>query len=296
MLKIEQKIVNWIDKHLLQIVAVILAGIAVYMRKATLYHSPFDMENAFYTDSVGYLHTVSYTLWIHFLSKLPMVCLMTVKLLIIFFDLTAAVLAACWLRKSYDEKKGELTAFACYGLLLVSPLCLANGVVWLHIDSICISILLCAMLCMEKKKCMLAGLLAGVAAALQAQYIVILLIYAVWNRKQKNGVMCSLSVSLVVFLVLNAVSCLVLEISAAEGLFSLINWLTVDPGTGFGHAGPITWFCSLLGQYGYVLGVGSMLVAFRTRKYWKAALVINSAMLVHVAGILQYGYWWNNLT
>lgn len=295
MLKIEQKIVNWIDMHLLQIVAVILAAIAVYMRKATMYHSPFDMENAFYTDAAGYLHTAFYSLWIQWLTMLPIVSLKTIKILTILFDVVTAVLAALWIRKSYEGKKGDLAAFVCFGLLLVSPLGVANGVVWLHVDCICISLLLCAQPGLEKKHYLVAGLLGGVAAALSAQYIVILLISAVWNCKKRKGAMVSLLVSLGVFLVLNGLACLTLKTSITDGLFSLINWLVIDPGTGAPHANPVTWLCSLLGQFGYLIGVGSMLIAFRTGKYWKTALVLNSVMILYVAGVLQYGYWWSNL-
>lgn len=57
-----------------------------------------------------------------------------------------------------------------------------------------------------------------------------------------------------------------------DGLFSLSNWLVINSGIGVLHATPVTWLCSHLGQFEYVIGVGSLLIAFRTRKYWKQRL------------------------
>lgn len=138
-----------------------------------------------HTDATGFLHTVFYALWIQWLSKHPVLCLKTIKILTILFDVAAALLPTFWIRKIYEGKKGDLPAFACFGLLLVSPLCVANSVVWLHVECICISILLCALLGLEKKKYLVAGLLAGAATALQVQYIVILLIFDAWDHKKR---------------------------------------------------------------------------------------------------------------
>lgn len=296
MLKIERKLTDWIDKYLVQIVMVMLVVFAVYMRKATLYHRPFDMENAFYPDATGYLHTAFYTQWIAWLSRLPVVCVTTLKILTAGFDVVLALLTAFWIWKPQGiaEKRNVGQAFVCFGLLLVSPLCIANGVVWLHIDSICLSILVCAWMCLERERYPVAGLLMGLAIALQMQYVVILIGLSIRVFRKKREALPCLLVAMGVLLGLNILSVPLLNISFTEGLFSLVNWLMLDPGTGELHVNLLTWFCSLLGQFSYLLGVGSMIVAFRTRKYWKTALIINAVTILFLGGILQYGYWWSN--
>ncbi len=291
MLKIEQKVADFIDKYLLQIVAVFLVFVALYMRKATLYHRPFDMELAFYPEVPGYIHTAFYTQFVKWLSFIPIVPITTLKILITGFDILLAYAVMILLRGGRREK-WTTKSFACFGLLLISPLVIEYGVIWLHIDSICLFLLIGAWLCFEKNQYVLMSVLLGLAVALQMQYIVIILFGCIYcwrkNQKARNWI----AVSFGIVLALNVLSIILLNISWTDGLFSMVNWLLVESGSNAVHNDLLGWLLSMLGQYSYAAGVGAIIIAFKYGKYWKTALIVHVVAILYAGAILQYGYWY----
>ena len=292
MFKWEKNLNERIDRYLPQLVWVLVTLIALFIRRGGLWHISFDFQNQFYTDEIGYLHTPFYTMFIWLVSHIPVTPIRTVKMIISLFDFGVAAAAVVLIRDRLvgQGRKADIKKLlTCYALLLISPVVIENGLTWIHMDSICFFMVLCAAIALGRKKNMLAWILLGAAAALQMQYGVIFIAVMIgWSVKRRAagpaaeaapevsaGQAASAAqtvatqagaagpaAGLAVIAVLNVIAGIWSGTDCLTGLYQLVNWLVIDPGTGEVLGSLLIWLASMAAQYGYLIAVSTLIAVF----------------------------------
>lgn len=298
MFKWERKLIEQMDKWLPDIAWVLITLAALFMRRSGLWHVSFDYQNQFYPEAEGYLHSPFYTMLIWLLSFVPITPIRTVKLFISLFDFGVAAEGAVLLRQLRKEQTDKRALLACYTLLLVSPLTIENGLTWIHMDSLCMCFVLWAVLNCRKGKHWIAGILLGIAVAVQMQYGIFLLLPLLYSLYRKNsGFVYQTGLRITaagcgIAAALTMIGSLWGHTGWKQSLYGLVNWLICSPGTGRGFDSLFSWLCAMLGYFAYPLGIGTVLVAFLyPRRKWPAA-VVHVFLILYLGRILQYGYWY----
>lgn len=306
MLKWERKLVETIDKRLPLLAFLMITLFAFYMRRAGYWYSSFDFQSHFYPELPTYLHTPFYTLLIRMLPAISITPVQQVKILVCLFDLIAA-LGAVQLMRETQTSHDKTALLACYTLLLISPLTIESGLLWVHVDSVCMSAFLWSLVLYKRKHFVLAGILSGTGAAILTQYAVLLLLPVLCERRKVQTAppagasdisgkypLCKRflfsGTGIITGIFLNAVSIGVLNMNLREGLFGLINWLVISPENGTVFSGLIPWLKAMPASLGYMAGTLSLFTAFRKPKYRVPATVIHVLLLLYVGYILQHGW------
>lgn len=303
MFKWEQKLTEIIDKKLPLLAFFIVTLSAFYMRRAGYWYSSFDLQNHFYPELLTYLHTPFYTLLIKMLPAISITPVQQVKILVCLFDLAAA-LGAVQLLKETGRSDSRTALLACFTLLLVSPLTIESGLLWIHVDSLCMSAFLWAMVLYKRKRSVPAGILAGIGAALLTQYALLLLLPVLFAYKKTPELSSSERseiklpprrflfpcTALITGLILNAAAVGILDTDWRTGLFGLVNWLLISPESGTVFSGFISWLKTMPAYLGYMIGTLSLLTAFMKPKYRVPAAVIHVLLLLYIGHILQQGW------
>ncbi len=289
MFKWEKRLIEGVDKWLFHVLFVLIIIIALFMRRQVIWHNSFDYANQFYVDASGYLHTPFYSLFISLISFIPGLPIHTLKWIIIFFDFLVSVLSIMLLRNKFEGQKTGMIEVAGFALLLISPLVLEYGVVWVHIDSICFGMVILAGFFMKRKRYHIMGVLLGIACALQMQYIIFVIALGIWSCRKKTGRLWIITACLTVVL-LNVVSMILNEVSFGDGVYNLVSWLVIDPSSGEFFTGLLDWIKIMILYYGYIIGVGTVGWALMRQKYFLPAAGIHIGLIIYVAQILQYGY------
>ena len=289
MFKWEKYLIEKVDKWLFYVAFVLITIVALLMRRQVIWHNSFDYANQFYADAPGYLHTPFYSLFILLLSYVPGLPIHTLKWIIAIFDFLVAILGMMLLHSQCDGNKNRIIELAGFALLLVSPLVLEYGVVWIHIDAVCVGMVIAACLFGKHKHYHIMGILLGIACALQMQYFVLVIVLGIWSWHKKAGMKWMISACLTVVL-LSLVGVFVNGISFGDGAYGLVNWLFVDPSTGKFFAEVLEWIKMMILYYGYLIGVGIVGWALCRQKYYLPAAVFHIGLIIYVAQILQYGY------
>lgn len=292
MLKWERKIVQWIDRYLIQLVWVLVTLIALFIRRGGLWHVSFDFGNQFYTDAPGYLHTPFYTMLIWLVSHIPMTPIRTVKLIISLFDFGVAIAAVALIRNKLGGEIDNRKLLTCYALLLISPVVIENGLTWICVDSVCLCAVLCAALAWDRKKTGIAWGLLGAAAAIQMQYGVIFIAAAIYCLvKHKRGLR-QIWIGVAVAAGLTAGAAMWADLSVMQCLYQLVSWLFINPGTGEVFNSLLGWLGGMAVNYGYLMATGMLIgIFFYPGLTWVTA-VVQLLATVYFGWILQYGYFW----
>lgn len=206
-----------------------------------------------------------------------------------------------------QASKDKTALLACYTLLLVSPLTIESGLLWIHLDSVCVSAFLGALLLYMRKHYILAGILLGVSAAILTQYTVLFLL-PLFHARAKEQAAPSPDISndsekcprsktfifpvagIVTAIFLNAISIGALGLNWKNGLFMLINWLVISPESGTFFSGLIPWLKAMPAYFGYMIGTLSLIAAFRQPKYRIPAAITHLILLLYIGSILQSGW------
>lgn len=306
MLKWERKLVETIDKRLPVLAFFMIALLAFYMRRTGYWYSSFDFESHFYPERPTYLHTPFYTLLIRMLPAISITPVQQVKILVCLFDFVVALGAVQLLRET-QASKDTTALFACFTLLLVSPLTIESGLLWIHMDSVCMSAFLWSLILCKRKRFAPAGILLGVGAAILTQYAVLFLLPAFYARKKvqtipstdnsndsekypSSKISVFLGTGIATAICLNAVSIGILGLNLQKGLFMLIDWLVISPESGKVFAGLIPWLKAMPAYWGYMIGTLSLIFAFFKPKYRVPAAVIHVLFLLYIGNILQSGW------
>lgn len=291
MFKWERRLTEWIDRYLPELLFVLITLIAAFMRfREGIWHVSFDYQNQFYPELPTYTHTPFYTLFMRMICYIPVTPIRTMKYIICLFDFAVALEAVALLGRLRGQRREKTAALACYGLLLISPLAIANGLVWIHADSICLSAVLGAWLLAGRKKYPWAGLLLGAAAALQMQYGVFWIIAVIWSVRKQKKALPWLGAGAVLTVILTFAGILAEGTGAKEGVYALVRWLVTDQASGEAFAGILPWITQMAGQFGYLIGTAALLYAFYRPRRSPVAAVVYIGVTVYLGFLLQCGW------
>ena len=199
MFKIEQKILQWVDKYLALIVVAIITIAGMVVRLPLLEHTSMDaygfllpwynriLANGISQQVGDYNFLYQAAIWI--MTKLPVEPLFAYKSLSIFFDYLlasgAGLLVLC-LTKEHRAWKAVLG----YGVVLLLPTVVLNSGAWAQCDSIYTAFAVWALVALLKEKYPIAMVLLGLSFAFKLQAIFFLPIFLfVYYQRRKFTVL-----------------------------------------------------------------------------------------------------------
>ena len=213
MTKIENKLFDFVQKHILCILvfAVTITGIVIRIcgihfqsndYNSFLYPWCYQIEHAGIQGlgkQVGN-YNIPYQILTYILTLFPFGSLISYKLLSIIFDVVLACSAAM-IVNSFSNNNAKLKAVITYCLVFCSLTVVFNSAFWAQCDSIYVSFILLAIYFLKKDKNAVSFVMLGLAFAFKLQFVFILpvfLFYYVATRK----------ISLLHFLIIPAVNCI----------------------------------------------------------------------------------------
>lgn len=191
--KIENRIMDFVNKHILGLAVILLTVLAVAVRKPMIECISADyLPNLIEVE--GNHHTPLYMFLMYILSMantavLPEKTLFfLVKLLCIAADIFAAAMTALCIREhatgkyAADQRRDKgnkradcgLKAVAAYGAMLFLPMVFLNSSFWAHPDGISVGLMAGAYMLYMREKHISAGAAAGIACGLLGHYVIAL--------------------------------------------------------------------------------------------------------------------------
>lgn len=313
MFKWERRLIETIDNKLPAPAFCLITLLAVYMRRAGYWYPGFDFQSHFYPELPTYLHTPLYTYFISILPDISITPLMQVRILVCLFDFIVAF-GAVWLLRETRAAYDQTALLACYTMLLISPLTIESGLLWLHMDSVCMSAFLWSLVLYRRRHSLAAGILLGAGAAILPQYAVLFLLPVFCKNdidpqhrpvtprcrnvllpKAASPDSCApcvfLCAGMLTAIFLNFVSIDVhTGLNLQKGLLLLLNWLVISPENGAAFTGLLPWLKAMPAYFGYMVGTLSLILAFLKPKYRVPAALIHLLLILYIGNILQNGW------
>ena len=199
MLKIEKKIIEFIEKKRNIIFLCILTIIALLIRLALLKFKSYDY-NVFLSGWFDYFKThgglkalsnypgdynAPYMTIIALLSYLPIMDLYLIKIVSIVFDIVLAISSYLLVREIVGQNNKWLP-YLTYIAILFLPQVIFNGAFWGQCDSIYATFCILALLFLIKEKYIKSFILLGVAFAFKLQFVFILPIFIILYFSKKK--------------------------------------------------------------------------------------------------------------
>lgn len=281
MLKIERKLILWIEKHMFLLMALLVAVMALYLRRAVIWWGSPD-ASYYFDGHVGNIQSAFYFLFVQLIQYLPILPLHGIKWLAGLTDFVVAIL--CIIAVGGHKEKLKLKPAFYLTVCLLSPVVFLRGSCWAQIDSIAFAFLLGAYLLWEKGKKPGAAILAIPGVALYPCFF-LMIPFLLWNPKEgiRDKDWIYLGIVAIGCYLLSGVSAVVTGQPWGNGLLSCIRWAGYDPYTGVLYKEPLLWARQMVNLFGYGAAMVSGLAAYRHKVSYKVTL------LIHLAVLLVYG-------
>lgn len=281
MLKVEKKLLVWIEKHMFPLMALLTAALALYLRRGVIWWTSPDV-NYYFDSHINNVQSSFYYLIVLLTQYLPALPVHSVKWLVCIADYIVAglcVVAAGGQREPFRLK----TIFYFTGCIL-SPVAFLRGACWAQVDAVAFAFLLGACLLLEREKKAGALGLALIGVTLYPCFYLLVLGYLLYRKKDIQG-KCWLWLG-----GLTAATCLLQGILGVvvgqdwtESVWSCVRWLTYDPYLGIAYREPLLWLKQMVNLFGYSAAMISGIAAYRHKISYATAL------LIHLAVLLVYG-------
>ena len=276
MLKIERKFIDFVEKHMYLLCALLCSLLALYLRKIAVWWS-YGSVAAYFDMHSNYTQTATYYLLVRLTQYLPLLPLHSIKWLAGLADFGIAGLMVLLLGRETSAAKRLIFFLAC----LFSPILFLRGITWGQIDSIGIFLLLTGYAIHiknqsknEKYRKWVAMAPVIFAVALCPWLFLIVIIY-LWqmDERQKDFWLKILLLSVGVFAV-QLISTALLQFSWKESFFTLVRFLTYHPESGERYGNAIEWMLQLLCLYGPAASILTLLAAGRRKFPYMWAILI----------------------
>lgn len=284
MLKIEKKLLQWVEKHMFLLMALLAMAIALFLKRMAIWWG--TPEVSYYFD--GHKNNIQSALYlglVRLVQYLPMIPLHSIKWLAVLADFGVAVL--CLLAVGGHTERLKLKPTFYFSVCLLSPMVYLRGVSWGQIDSVAFLFLLAAYLLWERNKKIIAVLLAVIAVSL---YPCLLPIACFWVLYQNKGIpgkdWIYMGIMIVASVVLQGVCSMALGNGFADGVMSCVRWTTYDPYTGIVFNQPLLWVKQMINLFGYAGVMISGIAAYRHKISYVTTLLINLAVLLVYASFM----------
>lgn len=285
MLKIERRFIEFVEKHLFLLCALLSVLLALYLRKTAVWWH-YGAASSYFDMHRHDTRTVAYHLIVRLSQYLPLLPLHSMKWLAGLADFGVAGLVTYLLGKEANDSKRLIFFIAC----LFSPVLFLRGITWGQIDSVGILLLLIGYALHagegsdgRKYRKWLALLSTACAVSLCPWLFFIVLLY-LWRREVRQpDFWCGILLLTAGVFALQLVSALFLQVSWKESFFSLVRFLTYHPESGMQYDNAAEWFMQMLCLCGPAASILTMLAAGRHR------FPYTWAILIQIVTVVLYG-------
>ena len=281
MRKTEEKMISWINSHMLLIATAFVVFSALWMRLAGRSYIGIDYHFSLY-DLPGNCNSFLFRRFAGFaMDKWPDYTILLLKIIAYLGDFGVAVLT-CFLLREKMTATAHLQLFLALTACLLSPVSLLYSVVGLRIDSVCLCILLLGWLLCLKDRLLVSLLVISVAAFLFPAYwpiVIFLGIYEIKQHKAPGRIDTKTILFLLLLLCILLLSIFLENQDMANGYF----WgklFVIDAATGTFFNGFLEWLPVMFRIYGYFFAMTTLLLSFRHKKMRIPALGIHLLVLM----------------
>lgn len=277
----ENAVIEWLNRYMTHIATGFVILVAVWIRIAGRNYVGNDYHFSLY-DIAGNCNAWLYRTLAGFLMRNPEGAITALKCLAYAGDFAVAFFALALLREKRTEDR-LLRTFLALTACLLSPVALIYSVGGMEIDSVCMSLLLAAVLLFRKNLLPPAALALSLAALLYPAYwpVAIALFACMAFRRKKDGRYIALTVAAVLF-----VGSLIFSIFMEQrGMDSGYFWgkiFVVNPATGQPYSDFGKWLSGMCAIYGYLAAMGSLMLAFFHKKLRIPALLVQLLVIMYV--------------
>lgn len=282
MTKLEKKLIDWAQKHMLLLAALFLTALAFFIRRQNIWF--YGTDYSYYFDMHrGNIQSMSYWLIVRLLGYVAYSPLHGVKWLAGISDIGVAFFAVVFLRK-YMEK---LPLLLVYAACLFSPVIYLSGCVLARIDSLAALSLMAGACLIQQNKHYPAMVLMGIGMAIQPIFALPVVVgYVVCGREKQESHRYLWIGAMVIALVIEVVCSIALQEKWWRGILSFFQWLMYHPYTGDAYASAGEWLWQVLLMSGYGLALGSILAAFRKKIPFVGAILLQFIICI-CYGVVQ---------
>lgn len=283
MLKIERKLIDFLDKHICLLCMLLVTALGLWLRRLAIWWN-YDNVAAYFDMHAHSPQGATYYLLVFLLQYLPKLPLHSVKWLAGLSDIGVAILMASMLGKNAAPTKKLIF----YVVSLFSPVLFLRGITLGQLDSMAILFLLLGYALYEKywNVCRLPmrGIIVFFTAFSIALYPCLLFavfFFLLQQKKSQQAFWCELLALLAGIGLLQSISVLVLKLPWTEGIYSLFHYLTYHPETGELYQNAGEWLLYMGIQWGAAASMLSLLAAGRHKiSYaWAIGIQITASVL-----------------
>lgn len=281
MLKMEKRLLEWVEKHMLFLLVLLAAAITFYLKRPAVWWSSPD-ANAYFDGHANRISSVVSEGIVRLLQHLPLLPLHSVKWL---SGLADYGIAFCCLIAVGEKRPLHVKSAFLLVACMFSPIAFLRGICWAQMDAPALLLLLLAYLLWEREHCSVAMALAVFSCAWYPPLLVVAVLFLLCENKRGEGtgrtVVCMICLVAGTLIVLGICGAL-LNNSWMDGIQSGIRWLSYDAVTGQLLMSPIEWLGQMVSLFGYSVSMlGLMAVYQRRMKIYTLAAIFFGVLLVY---------------
>lgn len=282
MLKIEKKVLEWAEKYMYQMAILLVCLIALYLRRGAVWWSSPDV--GFYFDwHENHTQSSLYYVLVMLVQHLPMLPLHSMKWLYSMADFAVIFFCAMVMNGGGKELSLRKTVFLI--VLILSPVTYLRGAVWAQPDSVAFCMILAGYLMWNRGWKKWALIPAGLGAALYPCFLLLVLGYLWFHGDRGHGkTWICFVVLLTGVLAVQGLCSMVTGNPWQEGFRTCFRWMAYEPYKGVLYKQDgLKWLIQMINVCGYGAAVTSLLLVYRKKISYAAAL------LIHLVVLLVYG-------
>ena len=300
MIKLEKKLILFLEKHMILLAGLFLTGVAFLMRRQAIWYHSADYISYFDMHENNVQSALYYVL-VRLAGYGFEIPLHGIKWLTVIADFVVAILCVLFYGKEFGQLKGiaadknvyeKIKGLFLYAGCLFAPVMYLRGCVWAQVDSVALVFLIGAWYLSRGKgqqNAVGAAVLAGVGIAIYPCMIVPVAVFCICGKGKLHRRESGICLAAVIFAVLlEGISAEALQMSWQQGIRSIYRWMSYNPHTGelYGSVSEWLWFMVLLN--GCWIAFISGIAAFRKKLPYVLAVLMQLVVTVCYGMALQW--------
>ena len=292
MLKMEHKLISFINKYMVHIAIGFIIFTAVYVRLAARNYVGYDFHFLLY-DIPGNCGSVLYRGAVRWLTARTELVVPVLKMLAYFGDACVAMMTCVLLGREW-LKKDLIRPFFVLSAVSLSPVVLEYSAAGMRLDSLCMALLLVNVYLLRKKKYPVAMCLTLAAAILCPAYWILVfaqlgfMVYLAVRLIKEKKAIGSVVLSGVLAGIVWAVSIFIERSTQAAVYFWGKVWV-INRFSGVYFDSLWEWLGEMVMLYGYFAATSLLIYSVKNRKFRIPAIVMQVAVTMFV-GWQQSGH------
>ncbi len=290
MLKIEKKLIDFVEKHMLLLMLLLVSLLALYIRRIPIWWNAEDVV-AFYDIHDNGTQSYLFHLLVRAVQFLPLLPIHSIKWISVLGDFAVAVLCA-WMVRETAKTNAVKWTFS-YVMCIFSPVLILRGVSWAQIDSVAVALFLMGWILAERKKNAGAAVLLLFSAVLYPCMMIFaaVLLWTMAKEKDTKSRILLFNVPVIWLLCCGLTAIPVLsDVPAGQaflsGLESSVAWVIYNPVTGRTFATGLEAISEIVIVLGLPVSVIGGIILL---KRGKGKLACPAVMIIHFLITVLYG-------